>query len=879
MKRIGVRRLFSLSLRRDRWESEVEEEIRTHLTIRAERLVALGMSPHAAREEAVRRFGPLDEARERMIEAANHREEYMRRRETFAELRQDLSFAFRTLSRNRGWAAVAVVTLALGLAATTAVWSAASTLLLHPLPYAHANRIALVNLMPTTGNTTGWQIAVTAPTRLIRAWRDNNRSFESLEPFSYAERQVGVGVDTVDLPSTRILATFASFADKVPVRGRNFTEAEVAAKEPVALVSEAFWHTRLGSDPAVIGRTIAVNNRPHRIIGVMPNSLQAPNIGAAPSQLWLPLDLSAENASYRLIGRLREGVSVAAATRDLDSVTARSGVYPTAAALQFAAAVTPPGRTVSFHESLRMLAAAVMLVLLVAAGNVTHLLLARSVGRQREIAIRTALGASRRRITRQLMTETFVLTMLGCASGAALGYAALKGIVAFRPTSLAELELARLDGPAMALVLSTSALCGVLFGLIAAATHSRRSVGESLRAGVVSSFSRRGERFRSMLVVCEMALSAMLLVGAALLTRTVMEMQRSDVGFDPANLYGIPVQFAPSTAEGARASAVQTLIERIRAIPGVRSATLSDALPSHRNFSIGALQIEGAPPPPAGTSSFIDVASIAPDYFGVIGARIVEGRTVEPARGGAREVVVNEGFARRQWKPGEAVGKKLRVVNNGGGDWLTIVGVVRDVSTSGPTSDKSAPYLYSALPEAYSPGQGVILRTDGNPATIAAAVAATRAYTRSSRVAELSAERILTGTLAGPRFIMTLMAIFSALALVLAAIGLYGMMSYAVAQRTREIGIRIALGATREAIARAVVGRGAILGITGAVVGLTLAFWATRIIEGSLFGVSRLDTASFAIGGAGLVLISVAACLVPTWRAVRVDPMTSIRAD
>jgi putative ABC transport system permease protein len=683
----------------------------------------------------------------------------------------------------------------------------------------------------------------------------------------------------MSVPSTRVLESFATFAGTQPVRGRNFSAAEVAAKEPVALVSERFWQTKLGSTPDVIGRIIRVGDRPHRIIGVMPNSLRPPQVNAEPSQLWLPLDLINEDQSYRVIGRLREGVSIASATRELDSIIVRSGVYQSTNALPFGAAVTPPGKTVDFHESLTMLAAAVMLVLLVAAANVAHLLLARSVGRHREVAIRTALGASRPRIARQLMTETLVLTAIGCAVGTAIGFIGLKAIVAFRPASLSELELARIDAPAIGLVIVAALTCGVLFGLIATASHSRRPVGDWLRAGVVSSFSRRGERFRSILVIAEMALSAMLLVGATLLTRTVIEMQHSDVGFDPSGVYGLDVQFPQGMPDSTKGPALRLLAERLRAIPGVKGVTLTDALPSYRNFSIGALQIEGESAPPPGTTAFIDVASVMPDYFRVLGARMVEGRGIQDTLVGSREVVINEGFARRHWRPGKAVGKKLRIARGSSGDWLTIVGVVHDVTTGGPSNDKSAPFLYTAMPRNYLQGHNVVLRTDAAPATLAAVLAAARSQVGPARVTERSAERVLVGALAGPRFIMTLMAIFSTLALVLAAVGLFGMMSYAVAQRTREIGIRIALGAPRERIARAVVGRGALLGAVGAVVGLVLAFWATRIIEGSLFGVSRLDPTSFTLGGIGLLLIAVAASIVPTWRAVRVDPVTSIRTD
>ncbi len=877
MKRPGVRRLFSLSLRRNRWESEVEEEILNHLTIRAERLMALGMSPQAARDEAIRRFGPLDESRRQMVAAAAHREEYMRRREAFTEFRQDVSFAARTLVRNKGWAAIAVITLALGIGATTAVWSAASSVLLHPLSYPNANRVVNVNLLPGTGNSTGVDVVVSADVRLIRAWRTESRSFEAIEPYSVAGMPLGTGGEIEDVVTTTILPSFATFAGQRPIIGRVFTAAQARAGG-FAMLSEDLWRTRFGSDPTVVGRALTLDGRSVTVVGVMPAALMPPRLGGRPTAIWLPLDLARDSVGYRVVGRLRPGADPVFAARELDSIAVRSKIFE-ASTLPFRAAITTPGETVGFRDSLLMLAGAVLLVLLVAAANVAHLLLARAITRQREVAIRTSLGASRGRLMRQMATETLVLTAIGCALGAVLGYFALDAIVKLRPPSLSELQLAHIDLTAMGLVIAASMLCALVFAVVASAGTAVRQSSLVLRGAAVSAISRAGERLRSSLVITEMALSAMLLVGAVLLMRTVIALQQMDLGFDPKNLHVIipSLPEARYTTGEARRDAVRQVATAVAAIPGVVDVAVTDALPSYRNFSVGTLEIEGIPRPAERTTSFIDVGRITPAYFRVLGAQLIAGRMPD-STSSAREIVINEGFARKQWRDGSALGKRVRVFyESEENPWMTIVGVVRDISTMGPVGDRAAPFLYTSLSDSDSPG--IVYRTDGREATVAQALAISKATLPGIRFRQHVTEKVIGDTLAPSRFIMLLMTGFTTLAMILAAIGLYGMMAYAVAQRTREIGIRMALGASRRRIARAVLGRAAVLGLGGAALGLLLAMWGTRAIEGTLYGVSRLDATSFAIGGAALIAMAVVASLIPMRRAVAVDPMTAIRAE
>jgi putative ABC transport system permease protein len=875
MKRSGVRRLFSLSLRRDRWADEVEEEILAHLTHRAERLVALGMSPQAARDEAVRRFGTLDESRARMIEAATHREEYMRRRESFAELRQDLAFAFRSLSRNKGWATVAILTLALGIAATTAVWSAASTLLLHPLKYPGASRVVHVDLMPTSGGVAGVSVVISTSGSVVRAWQRDARSFEALEPYQSDELPTVLVDEPADLMTTRVTPGFAAFAGARPIRGRNFSAADVAAKAPVAMLGEGLWRAQYGSDTAIIGKSIRVGSRVVQVIGVMPASLRTPVLGDRPTEVWLLADLMNERDGFRVVGRLRPGISTETARRELDLVAQRvSGM----SSMPFRAAVTTPGQSVAFRSSLLMLTGAVLLVLLVAGTNVAHLIMARALTRQRELAIRAAVGASRGRMGRQLMTETITLSVVGTLLGTVMGFAALRALIAIRPNSLSDLDLAYVDGRTLAATFGIALVCGVVFGVLASLAGDR-ATGLALRAGAASLFSRRGERLRSTLVVSEMALSTVLLVGALLLVRSVIELQRWNAGFDPAGLYALSFKLPPSSfaTPAARGAATDELASAIARIPGVKSVAVATALPGNRNFSVGALQVEGDPAPPANESGLIDVGSVAPSFFRTMGTPLVEGSLFSDTTAASHEVIINEGFARHRWPNASAVGRRMRIAFQGHSqDWLTVVGVAKDISYSGPAGDRTAPFLYRPAPQAQNPG--ILLRTT-NPAAIDEARALFKSRLGKVQLTVTSSEAAMARSLAAPRFIMLLMAGFTVLSVLLAAVGLYGMMAYSVVQRTREIGIRIALGASRDRIARSVVGRGAALGLGGAAIGLLLATWATRLIEGSLFGVERLDASAFILGGALLVLIAVIACIAPMRRAISVDPITSIRAD
>jgi len=763
------------------------------------------------------------------------------------------------------------------------VFSVVNTLLLHPLPYPNADRVAFVYLEPARGNNTGMSVMVMPGMQVVRAWKENARSFEAFEPYMDEDRSLR----TTDGPPASVnvasvLPSFGEFTGTKPTIGRMFTSRDITDGARVALLSEPVWRGRYGSDPGIIGKSIVLDNQPYSVIGVMPVGYRLPQIEGNVSDVWLPLDLRNDSIGVRMVGRLRPNVTMAAAKRELDAIYARSSGEKTKSVetSDFAVKLTPPSELVSFRQSLLLLSVAVALVLLIACGNVAHLLLAKTAARQRELAIRAAMGASRVRIVRQLLTETLMLAAAGCLGGILVGWLGLRALLAIRPDSLAELAEARMDGTALLVTAGLAALTGIVVGVLGTLQTARFSANDALKAGALSvSQSRRQRRLRSVLVVSEMAVSTVLLVGATLLIRSIVHLQNVDPGFDTSRLYAVqlPLRREYPTSE-ARQAFLAEVTARMRRVSGVEGLTISTAVPPWRSFLIGALQIEGDPLPPAGTTSFVDYNRIEPDYFRFMGIRLIEGSTITDTSKAAGQVVVNAGFARKYWPQGSAVGRRLRVVYNGQGDWKTIVGVVTDALTSGLTGDASRPLMYVAAADAYERAVLVRVAPDADPIPSLRTLVA-QADPRLPSVTVTNVESVMQRSIARPRFTMTLLVTFTALALVLAAVGLYGVMAYAVAQQTREIGIRIALGATRSAIASSVLRRGVLMAAAGAVVGALGARWASKLLESMLYGVGRTDPISFTIGVAVLLTTALAACLVPVRRAVAVDPLTSIRAD
>lgn len=882
MIREGIRRAFQLALRRkDHWEREVEDEIKLHLILRAEQLMARGATPTDAYHEAVRRFGALDESRARLLNAARHRERQMKRIELFDEIRQDTAFALRTLGRQKAWTAITILTFALGIGATTAVFSVVSSLLLHGVPYPDADRVVVVQQQPKNGNNTGIRVSITPTSPVVNGWRSGTRAFETLEPYTAARRLLRTKADPAEVMTTSILPSFLTFAGEHVLIGRMFSAAEIDNKVQVALLAEGIWRDRFGADPTVIGRPITVGDSTYTVIGVLPAALRLPSVGRERTDIWLPLDLRNQDLGLSVVGRLRRGTNITTATRDLDALTAQID-RARSSKTTFLTAIRRPAELVDFQESLLMLTGAVALVLLVACANVAHLLMARAATRRRELAVRVALGADRMRVFRQLATESLVLSFAGATAGVLLGWFGLKSIVALRPGAMSQLSAAHLDLTTLGVTVAVAVASGVVFGVLSAFQSSRSSTNDSLKAGSAStSGTRSQDRLRSVLVVSEMALSATLIVGATLLVRTVVNLQHSDLGFEPKGLYAVRLVLPESRykAPASRAAFASELKSRLRATQGVKELAFAGTPPGARSFSVGTFEIDGAPATNDGGSSFTDVNVIERDFFKVMGIRLVEGSLFTDTTESANQVIVNAGFARAHWPSGGAIGRRVRIAYQGRGTWMTIVGVASEAATTGPTAVSSAPLLYSS-PSEVNERVALMVRTNGSvdlASTVRQLVKSIDPEMAPPKIE--STEELVAKTIAGPRFTMLLLTTFTLLALLLAAVGLYGVMAYSVAQRTREIGIRIALGATQHAIAKSVVTRGVVLAFIGAVIGLAGAYWGTRLIAKMLYGVAPLDLASFATGAVVLIVTAVVACVVPTRRALAVDPIRAIRAD
>lgn len=878
MIRAGVRRWFHLALRRaDHWERDVEDEIKLHLTLRAEQLMAEGATPTEAYAEAVRRFGPLTQSRARLVDAARRREQRMQRTEYLAELRQDLRFAFRMLGRQKAWTAVAVLTLALGVGATTAVFSVVSRLMLHMLPYPGGDRLAFVHQQPSTGNNTGIAVTIVPQAQLLRAWKRDARSFEALEGFNAAEMQLRTSGTPATVNVGRVEPTFTTFAAQRPIAGRMFTADDIAAGGRVAVLGEGFWRSRFGGDQGVLGRTITLDDSLYTVIGVLPASLQWPLIGEPPRDVWLPLDLRDNNAGAKGIGRLRRGFSPEVATRELDSIYARASGF-VGEKLPLASAVMPPSKELPYRDSLLMLTVAVALVLLIASANVAHLLMARAASRHRELAIRTALGAGRGRVFRQLLTESLVLALGGTALGVVFGWLGLKALIALRPPSLETLSRAHLDGTTLTVAALVAVLTGVVFGILGAVQSRKHSTHEALKAGVVRLGSGRG-RWRTVLVMSEMALSAALVVGASMLVRSVIKLQNAPLGFEPNGLYAIT--FSGTKQRYATPEALGRLVTdigaRLRSIPGIQSVAITSTPPGWRSMSIGRLEIEGEPPPPETVTSFIDVNQVDNAFFPAMRLRVTQGTPFTDTTASANQVIVNAGFARRTWGEQSALGKRLRIVYKSAPAWLTVIGVAADAATSGPMSESTAPLLYT--PVTLKEARAILVRTDGSSNPLPHVQSVVRSIDPLVAPTVTSVEERMAQTIAAPRFVMVLLTVFTILALSLAAIGLYGVMSYTVAEQTRDIGIRVALGASRSRIARAVIARGMAVAAVGSVAGIIAATWGTKLIEHQLYRVPRTDVVSFAAAVVVLLGAALVACIVPTRRALSVDPMTAIRSE
>ena len=817
-------------------------------------------------------------------------------------LRRDLRIALRGLRQRAGFTTIAVLTLAIGIGAVTAIFSVVNGVLLRPLPYQDPAALTWIRVRLKAN-----------PSSFLSAaeyWdlRERQRSFERVGAFADGTVNLTGSGAPERLRSGYVTADVLPLLGVAPVIGRAFApENDLPGRPPVVLLSDGLWRRRFGGDPGVVGRTLMLDDAPTTVIGVMPPGFQLPtHFTGASMEAWLPLQLDpAADRTERgwhfldVVARLRPGVTLAAAQNEVASLMAAMLTdYPMEYNADFAGMASPLVDYIlgDVRPAILVLLGAVALLLLIACANVASLLLAQGEARHREIAVRFALGAERCQIVRQLLTESVVLSLAGGLLGLLVAMWGIRALILGAPPSIPRLDTVGLDGRVLGFTLLVSLGTGLLFGLMPALQSSKTElVGAMVEGGRLGTAGAARQRFRRGLVVGQIALALMLLTGAGLLVQSFLKVRGVDPGFQPERLLTARLDLSPvrySTSAQRRAF-YRDALARIEAVPGVRSAGAARALPMTGQLVIGDWSFveEGhfSNPPLPNEWTAADWQVITPGYFRTMGIPVLQGRGIEAGDrlGTPGAVVVNQTLARQMWPNGDAVGRRLLL---GGGEtdsiYRTVVGVVGDVRHRGLSADPR-PEMY--LPhEQFPAGTGdalnslyLTIRTAGEPTAVAPSIrAAVAGLDPDVTVSELQTMEQALGTWAAERrFTMLIVTGFAFAALLLGAVGIYGVMAHLVVQRTREIGIRIALGAVPREILRLVLSQGALLAGLGIVVGVAGAFATTRLLAGLLFHIRPTDPVTFAGTALLLALVAALASLVPALRATRVPPIEALRAE
>jgi putative ABC transport system permease protein len=806
---------------------------------------------------------------------------------------QDLRYGFRMLVAGGPVTVIAIITLALGIGANTAIFSMVNGILLKPLPYARPSELLLI------GERHG-QRPISVSWLNYEDWKAQNRVFTDMGASNTVFLNlVRSGQDPERLVGARVTASYFRTLGVEPLAGRTFTDQEDSpGGEPVVVLSEGAWQRLFGGDREVIGRGLTFSGTPYTVIGIMPESFVIQN---PPVEAWVSMGRVRESLGNRgnhpgisVVARMKPGVTIAQARADLDAIAARlAQAYP-ATNSNIGVLVDPLHERFVGRDLIRaliVLAGAVAFVLLIACANVANLLLSRGAARQREIAVRTALGAGRRRLLRQLLTESVLLAAAGGIGGVLLGAWGLRALLASVPDNLARVDAVRMDMSVLAFTAALTLLTGIIFGLAPALQVSNPDLHETLKEGGRSgSHGIRTQRVRAGLVVAQVALSLVLLVGAGLMLRSFAELQRSSPGVEPEGVVtaGVTLPGQRYATEPPRRQFLRTVLDRLEAISGVDAAGAVTPLPLSLNGWQTSFAVEGYPEPEPGKFPTNDIARVTPNYFRAMGVRLLRGRafTWDDDEDAPLVAIIDETFASTWFADEDPIGRRIKI-NAGhpppGGPpppWLTVIGVVNHVKNYGIDQESRVevyvPFMQSTLQQ-----MTFVVKAQGGAAAIGQAIkqAVREADPTLPVFAIRTMEEYLERTLTSKRLMMLLLALFAALALTLAAVGIYGVMSYAVAQRTSEIGIRMALGAHPRDVLRMVVTQGMLLTIGGVVLGLAASYWLTQLIEALLFGVSTTDVSTFV--GVAVLLASVAllAIWIPARRAARVDPLVALRYE
>ena len=874
-------------------EAEIVEELAQHLEEVYERSLKGG-----AIESEARRTALLELTGNDLLKEIQHSQKSIRqapvleasgRSNLLTDFLHDLRYALRMQLKNPGFTIVAVIALALGIGANTAIFSVVNTVLLRPLPYKDPERLVMVW---EDASKHGYPRDTPAAANYVD-WRDQSQSFEGMAAIADESFNLTGAGDPERLEGRGVSANLFPMLGVEPQIGRVFSASEdQPGSNRVVLLSYGLWQRRFGGNPNIVGQSLNLNGESHTVVGVMPARFQFPS---SDDQAWVPIALTPEQAANRkrhylqVVARLKPGVTLAQAQTEMSTIATRLQQQYPQSNTDLGAVVT------SLHEhlvgdikpALLILLGAVGLVLLIACANVANLLLARAAVRQKEIAVRVALGARRLRLVRQFLTESVLLSTLGGIVGLVIAYTGLLLIRAFIPENISQAREISLDLKVLGFTLFVSVATGVIFGLAPAIQSIRFNQSETLKeGGRDAATGGSGKRLRSVLVMAEVAISLVLLIGAGLLINSFMRLRNVDPGFRADNLLTMKIVLPePKYREFERRQSFYTdLIQRVESLAGVKSAAVTTNLPLYRQGNSISVRIEGRPDPPPGQEQIVVTRIVSPRYFDTMTIPLLSGRnlTDQDISTSPNVAVISEAMARRFWPNEDPIGKRFaggRVRSDE--DWINVIGVVKDVRQFELTAEPR-PQIYISYRQAgfFAP-RDLVVKTDVDPSSMAATVRkAVWEIDKDQPVSDIrTMEEILAESIARQRFSMLLLAIFAGLALVLAGVGIYGVMSYSVAQRTHEIGIRMALGAQTGAVLKLAVGQGMKLVIAGIVIGLIAAFALTRLMSTLLFGVTATDPTTFTLISLLLVAVAAVASYIPARRATKVDPIIALRYE
>jgi putative ABC transport system permease protein len=818
-------------------------------------------------------------------------------RPAMRNLFSDLQLGFRILLRNPGFTVTAILLLALGIGANTAIFSVVNAVLLRPLPYQDSSRIMQIWHVPPVKSFPGMSLFSVSPANFLD-WQRQNTSFEDMAAYGGAILNLG-GTDRPDsLFGSTVSSGFFSILRVQPALGRTFTaDEDRPGQGHVAILSDQVWRNHFGANPAILGQDIILNGEPYHVVGVMPPSFKYPSW----ANLWVPVAWTDEkravrgNHNYSVIGRLKPSVDIRAAQSELSAISTRlEQLYPEDDK-GWGATIIPLRQQLvgDIRPALLVLLGAVAFVLLIACANVANLVLGKILARKKEIAIRSALGATRGAILRLVLAETLLLSLAGGALGLLLAKVGVSLVAKFLADRLPRFAQINLDASVLTFTVALSLFAGILAGLLPALRFAKSDVSEALKQGQNRGTSDSGgQRTRSLLVVCEVALSLVLLIGAGLMVRTLWELSGIRPGFDPNNVLTMSLSLPANkfSTPAGQISFFERVLQQVRTTPGIESAGVIDDIPMSDSGSHQPVQVEGQPVLPMSDQLEVDVRSISAGYFSAMRIPLLRGRDLDASdvAGRAPTVIVSQSFADRFWPGQNPLGKHVTLTFYPGVA-REVVGVVGDIKLDSLDETRPVAMVYWPIDQIFAPpseawrsfGMALAVRTTSDPMkSVSAVTAAVHQVDAETPVIDvLSMNQLIANSLSPRRSNMLLLAAFASLALVLTAVGIYSVLSYAVRRRVREIGIRMALGASHSDVLKMVVTDGLKPILLGVGIGLAAALALGRVVSSLIYGVRPTDPLTFATVVGLLVAVGVLATIVPAYRATRVEPIRTLRDE